>query len=118
MKMNNSNPIENQLRDSAPTLPPHLRNRVLNRCAAQCQQERAKRRRANWRLAWGFAAVCVLHWIVGGALEAQQHALLGTSDSSTRYVSSRQVSEAEVQRSMMLRSRLLAELSDPRPDQF
>jgi type VI protein secretion system component VasF len=79
--MNNLNEIEKQLLDAAPTLPPHVRNRVLNRCAAQRQQEHTKRRRANWRLAWGFAAVCALHWFVGGALDAQRQALLGTSNA-------------------------------------
>ncbi len=109
----NDKPIEQRLREFAPTLPPLLRNRVLDSCVAKAQKQRQRDRRANWRLAWGFAAVCALHFGVGGILQSQQNALIGVSaspDSSPRFAAN----PADVQGSLVLRSQLLAELSDPR----
>lgn len=107
--------IEERLQQCAPILPPQLRNRVLESCAIKAQQQAHHNRRANWRLAWGFAFVCVLHFGVGGVLESQQRALLGvSSNDATRYAAN----PADLQASLVLRSQLLAELSDPRRRNF
>jgi hypothetical protein len=106
--------IEQQLRESAAPLPPHLRHRVLDCCAAKAPLRTQRNRRANWRLAWGFAAVCVLHYGVGGMLDAQQQNMLGypASSGSSLYAAN----QNGFHRSVLLRSRLIAELSDPRHD--
>ena len=117
--MNNFDEIENQIRAEAPLLPPHLRHRVLVRCAAERRHHCVKQRRANWRLAIGFATVFMVQWLVGGTLETQQQALLGNPNSSTvLYASTRATDAADLQQFMMIRSRLLAELTDPHPDRF
>ena len=117
--MNNFDEIENQIRAAAPTLPPHLRHRVLEQCAAQRQSRVRRGRRANRALLCGFAFVVALQVFVGGWLDTQQQALLGNPNSSTAlYASTRATDAAELQQFMMMRSRLLAELTDPHPDRF
>lgn len=75
--MNNFDEIENQIRADAPTLPPQLRHRVLEQCAAQRQSRARRGRRGNRALLCGFAFVVALQVFVGGWLDAQQRALLG-----------------------------------------
>ena len=111
----NNEQIERHLRESVAPLPPHLRNRVLDACATKAQESARRNRRANWRLAWGFAILCALHFGVGGMLNAQQQNLLGhPSSDSARYADA--TSQADIRQSVFLRSQLLAELSDPRHD--
>jgi len=110
--------IEERLHQNAAPLPPHLRHRVLDACSSKAAMQAKSNRRANWRLAFGFAAVCLVQWIVGGALDTQQRVLLGTSDSHSLTASTVATNQFASINSMMLRSRLLAELSDPHQDRF
>lgn len=113
----NNDFLEGELRRATTPLPPHLKARVLDACASKAALQQRHNRRANWRLAWGFAAVCALHFGVGGALQAQQNALFGVSgapNNSPRYATN----PADLQASLVLRSQLLAELSDPRRRYF
>ena len=113
--MNNDfDSVEQQLRESAAPLPPHLRNRVLDSCAAKAQQRAQRNRRANWRLAWCFAVLCAIHFGVGGMLDAQQQNLLGNPASSGSAIYA--ANQNDFQQSVLMRSRLIAELSDPRRD--
>ncbi len=75
--MDNFDEIENQIRATAPALPPQLRHRVLEQCAAQRQSRARRGRRANRALLCGFAFVVALQVFVGGWLDAQQQTLLG-----------------------------------------
>lgn len=106
--------IEKRLRHFAAPLPPKLRDRVLDACAAKAALQNQRNRRANWRLAWGFAVVYAIHLLIGGHLDAQQRALLGTSASPTLYASN----PTDMQANLVLRSQLLDELSDPRRRYF
>ncbi len=107
--------LEHRLRASAATLPPELRHRVLEQCAIKAREKACRNRRANWRLAWGFAVLCALNFGVGGMLDAQRQAMLGNSSSSTPLYADA-ASQNDFRQSVLLRSQLLAELSNPRHD--
>ena len=68
--MNEMN-IESALQNAAPVLPPALQAETLRRCRVECEQREGKYRRTQ-RTLWGAVfAVCALHWLIVGQLDAQ-----------------------------------------------
>jgi hypothetical protein len=113
--------VEAHLRMTAPTLPPHLRDRVLRRCLDGRSPTPQRRRSGVWRWTWALASISALHGIVIGSLDRQQAALIagknGPGQDASRSAASTGAPSAEARdraalSAFQLRSRLLKELQN------
>lgn len=108
--------LEDDLRRGALILPEALRDRVLDACAAKSVLQAQRNRRANWRLAWGFAVLCAIHFGVGGALDAQQQNLLGNPPSSDSTLYADAAHQESFRQFAVMRAQFMAQLADRRHD--
>ena len=99
--------IEALLRQNAPTLPPALKSRTLQKCAAARQKRRDRRQRG---LVFVFAAVCALQLLTLSRLDAQNARLIAGNNPPRLYAP---ISVAELIESWQERSRQLALLMAP-----
>lgn len=68
--------IEAQLRASAPSLPPELRQQVLRQCRTERRNRPGLTWLQRWRPAGAFASIVLFCWIASGRLDAQNRAMI------------------------------------------
>lgn len=94
----NETQIENALQAAAPVLPDALQTQILRQCRVSVAARERKYRRTQ-RTLWGAVfAVCALHWLIVGQLDAQNARWVndGRAAGQTRVASQGNVESGEL----------------------